>query len=423
MKKLSKLMFFAVLFVVPAECFENLSLLSEYAGQPVQSESYRYPAIYTADKAVDGFLQRDVGEDTCSITLANTHILSAWWKHSLKRMANVAFLKIFFRNSTVNRHTGFSVFVFNDSSFIPPSNSGEIVYNNDPSVCPTEEMMIKVNKVTQGLALYNSKDSPLDTNCTGYEPTFATIEICEVLVIGCPLQHYGGKCTPCYQRCHDKHCDAFSGSCIYGCNNTYMTSLDCSCIPGHYGNFCEDVCGKCITGTYCDQYAGVCPKGCSENWQGAKCDECQDYKYGPNCVFDCGHCKNNTTCSKTDGRCSYGCESGWSGSFCLELPPFTAKADAGDWFLKTPSIITLVGSSLFVVAILSIGIRVLYKKIKQNDMKEIKEECSGKSDSNKDSMRYICGQNDVTGDNHYYNDMNSKQIDFYANDTILYENV
>ncbi|XP_061180589.1 receptor-type tyrosine-protein phosphatase alpha-like [Saccostrea echinata] len=128
----------------------------------------------------------------------------------------------------VNRHTGFSVFVFNESSFIPPSSSGETVYTNDPSICPMDEMIIKVNKLTQGIALYNSKDPPLDTNCTGYEPTFATIEICEVLVM--------------------------------------------ACVIGHYGIICEEMCGRCFTGTYCDQFTGECPKGCLENWQGVKCN-------------------------------------------------------------------------------------------------------------------------------------------------------
>ncbi|XP_062578091.1 platelet endothelial aggregation receptor 1-like [Saccostrea cucullata] len=377
MEDFNKSLYLSVLFVVATECFENLSQLPKYSGVPTQSVSYRYPAVYTADKAVDGYLQQDLGEDTCSITFANSHIHTAWWKFPLKRLANVAYLTIFFRNSTVNRHTGFSVYVFNDSSFTPPYGFGERVYSHDPSTCPQVQMNITVNKVTQG----------------------------------CPLQHHGMNCRICSPRCRDRHCDMLNGSCTNGCSNAFMTPKHCACVSGRYGTICEEVCGKCLKGTNCDEHSGICHHGCKENWQGAKCDECQDHKYGPNCVFDCGHCRNKTACSKTDGTCEEGCQSGWSEPLCMKK----------DWVMMTPSLISLAGSTLFVVTLVSIGVQILCRRRKWKRLsKKSYDKCSKELDPNEDTVRYISGRADLGRDVHKYNDMTQKE---YTNDKILiYEN-
>ena len=84
----------------------------------------------------------------------------------------------------VNRNVGFSVYVFNESSFVPPTNgSGYTVFTQDNTTCPNRVMNITVNKLTQGVALFNAKDPPLNSTCKGYT-TFATIEVCEVQVMG-----------------------------------------------------------------------------------------------------------------------------------------------------------------------------------------------------------------------------------------------
>ena len=84
----------------------------------------------------------------------------------------------------VNRNVGFSVYVFNESSFVPPTNGSRYtVFTQDNTTCPNRVMNITVNKLTKGVALFNAKDPPLNSICEGYT-TFATIEVCEVQVMG-----------------------------------------------------------------------------------------------------------------------------------------------------------------------------------------------------------------------------------------------
>ena len=84
----------------------------------------------------------------------------------------------------VNRNVGFSVYVFNESSFVPPTNgSGYTIFTHDNTTCPNRVMNITVNKLTQGVALFNAKDPSSISTCEGYT-TFATIEVCEVQVMG-----------------------------------------------------------------------------------------------------------------------------------------------------------------------------------------------------------------------------------------------
>ncbi|XP_062613941.1 uncharacterized protein LOC134275696, partial [Saccostrea cucullata] len=252
--------------------WENLSLLPQYKGQ-ASLEPYFSGYNAPPGGAVDGYLQEECGQGTCSITWANSKIKEAWWKFPLKSMANVAYLEIYFRKSTINRHVGFSVFVFNNSSYTPPLKPSEHkVFTHNIATCPNPVMNVTVNRETGGIALYNSKNPPVSTACSGYEPTFATIEICEVKVMGCPSQHYGESCVPCNPKCRDKQCDAFNGSCIYGCRETVIDSPDCSdCRDGYYGTDCTQSCGFCKIDTFCDKSTGICPEGCQGNWDHSHC--------------------------------------------------------------------------------------------------------------------------------------------------------
>ncbi|XP_062568548.1 uncharacterized protein LOC134230723, partial [Saccostrea cucullata] len=216
-----------VFFTVVTICLENLSQIDSIKSTPSQSTSYDNG--HHAEKAVDGQLQVGVDESTCSFTIGGQNVTEAWWKLSLREMSNVAYLEIYFRSSTPNRHVGFSVFVFNDSSYIPPSNSSEHqVFKHDTKTCIDRVMNVTINKETQGIALYNSRYKPVNTNCPGYEPSFATIEICEVKVMGCQSKHFGKNCTPCNPKCRNRQCDVFNGSCIAGCSNNVIQSKDCS---------------------------------------------------------------------------------------------------------------------------------------------------------------------------------------------------
>ncbi|XP_062593829.1 multiple epidermal growth factor-like domains protein 10 [Saccostrea cucullata] len=221
----------------------------------------------------------------------------------------------------VNRHTGFSVFVFNETTYIPPSSMGEMVFVHDPSSCPKQVMNETVNRVTRGIVLFNSKNPPLETSCVGYAPLFATIEICEVMVFGCKSQHYGENCSLCPVNCKNNECDAFDGSCKYGCREQFIHEYAevlyiAVCVDGYYGYNCELMFGNCKTGTICNNTTGICPEGCLYRWGGLHCDVCDSGFYGINCTERCGHCKTGTDCHIITGICQEGCDDHWSGSQC-----------------------------------------------------------------------------------------------------------
>ncbi|XP_062613940.1 uncharacterized protein LOC134275695 [Saccostrea cucullata] len=221
----------------PTSIIDNLSLLPKYKGQASMEP---YVSFYNAPPggAVDGYLQEERGQAT-----------------------------------SVNRHVGFSVFVFNDPLYIPPFNlSQHLVFTHNVSTCPDSVTTVKINKETQGAAIYNSKDPPVSTPCLYYEPTFATIEICKVKVMGCPSIHYGENCDLCNPKCRNIVCDAFNGSCVYGCSTNVIESPYCS-------------------GTLCNKTNGMCTEGCQDNWKNSKCNVCKNGFYGANCEFPCGKCR------------------------------------------------------------------------------------------------------------------------------------
>ncbi|XP_062577545.1 multiple epidermal growth factor-like domains protein 10 [Saccostrea cucullata] len=220
-------------------------------------------------------------------------------------------------SDSLNRHIGFSVWTFNESTYIPQATGGYNVYTQDPSVCVEQVMNATVNRVTKGIAIFNSKDPPLNTRCEGYEPSFATIEICEVKVMGCDFQQYGENCKSCPLECWNQVCDAFNGSCIYGCSNWLLEPPDCiKCRQRFYGANCESRCSKCTIGSFCDNKTGICPVGCQDHWNGTKCDECKNGFHGANCEFNCSKCTNGTFCDNITGICPEGCQEHWNGTRC-----------------------------------------------------------------------------------------------------------
>ncbi|XP_056002498.1 multiple epidermal growth factor-like domains protein 10 isoform X2 [Ostrea edulis] len=292
------------LAVIPVSCFVNLAQMTEYGGQASQSSTYP-DQPWTADKAVDGYLQHDNNESTCSFTQMYTSP-TAWWKFSWRKTANVAYLEIYFRNRSAGIHV------------IPTSYSPNKVFTQGSSPCPTRVLNVTVNKATRGIALFNTKKPPVVTNCEGYRyrHPYATIETCEVKIMGCPYAHFGENCTPC-GLCQDGLCDVFNGSCIQGCSTHVMNPPLCiHCKNGFYGRNCRETCGKCRTRTRCDDVTGTCPAGCQDHWSGPKCDVCQDGFHGSDCTLSCGHCRHGTHCNKTTGICTEGCQRKWNGTKC-----------------------------------------------------------------------------------------------------------
>ncbi|XP_062577544.1 uncharacterized protein LOC134239388 [Saccostrea cucullata] len=355
MNALLEIIYSGLAFVCIAVGLENLAQNPVYMGAASQSLVHKNNWA-AADKAVDGHTLEEDGKDYCSFTRSNKS-KTAWWKLPLLQKSNVAYLLLFLRQTTINRHTGFSVFVFNEPSYIPPFTGGYRVFQQDPSSCPNHVMNVTVNRVIKGIALYNSKTPPLVTGCAGYEPSYATIEICEVMVMGCHFQHYGDNCAPCSEKCLNQECDAFNGSCIYGCSNNLLKPPHC----------------------------------------------CVDYKYGPSCAFDCGHCKDGKPCSKTNGTCFDGCEAGWTGILCLKIS--SSAGDADEDCSKTSSVIISVISTLVFVAIITVMVIIVYKKRLSRTMQ------SGKNQPNEDRKEFdenpkFYNQVGIKNDCQTYDDIN-----------------
>ena len=71
--------------------------------------------------------------------------------------------------------------------------------------------------------------------------------------------------------------------------------ISIACLPGYYGNDCNNQCGKCAGNAVCDSHSGNCSRGCRENWLAPKCNGkifairfAYTYKiYRKNTVFIC----------------------------------------------------------------------------------------------------------------------------------------
>ncbi|XP_078327334.1 uncharacterized protein LOC111111930 isoform X4 [Crassostrea virginica] len=328
---------------------------------------------WSAQKAVDGITDQE-NLTTCAILDWDiSNYKSVWWKVRLGRRFNVAYLEVFFRGSTITRASGYYFYSY-DSTEVFNSNSPDpnnLIYHHDPmSGCPTSFKNITVNRLAQEIVFINKRPTEYSSSCAGDNLAKATVEICEVKVMGCNEDRYSSnRCdNQCNTKCKNRHCDAFNGSCIYGCADSNALTIDCivcpdgqyistrqcvpcqghcvdgapcdkltgrcingcsnywtgeyceTCLSGYYGNDCNTQCGKCAGNEMCDVNSGDCTGGCRGNWQEPKCYECKDrfYGYTSDCAGNCGHCKDNGICNKETGHCTGGCESNFLGPLCQE---------------------------------------------------------------------------------------------------------
>ncbi|XP_061180608.1 uncharacterized protein LOC133189222 [Saccostrea echinata] len=230
---------------------------------------------WRADKAVDGNTNQTY-LPTCAIAAYANGYKLVWWKVWLNRKFNIAYLEIYLRSGFSNRAAGFSTYTYEDKDFVPSTgDTGRFVYNHDPmSGCPDSIQNITVNKIAQGVAFFNKRPDGFTSNCSDVDVKRTSVERCEVKVMGCDQDRYHSGCTEaCSPKCKDSHCDAFNGSCIYGCSDPNAVSLYCIvCDDGKFAlnGKCEQ-CGNCQKDTACDKGTGRCLFGCKDNWTGDLC--------------------------------------------------------------------------------------------------------------------------------------------------------
>nr|XP_022306522.1 usherin-like isoform X2 [Crassostrea virginica] len=345
----------------PAQTLQGTASMS----QPPQNPAW------SADKAVDGDTDQEV-LTTCAVMDYSKNYKAVWWKVRLGRRFNVAYLEVYFRSSTITRASGFYFYSFDSTEVFDPNspNPNNLVYHNDPmSGCPASLQNITVNRLAQEIVFINKRPPDYRSNCAHDNWDITTVDICEVKVMGCDTHRYSYDCTTiCDNKCKLQQCDAFNGSCIYGCTEANALTIDCvvcqdglyisnkvckpcqghckdgapcnkstgrcdngcsnhwtgtfceTCPSGYYGGDCNNVCGKCAGDDVCDNQSGDCPGECLGNLQKPKCNVCKPgfYNSTTNCLSRCGHCKDNVTCEKESGYCSNGCGPYFKDPYCQE---------------------------------------------------------------------------------------------------------
>nr|XP_022306518.1 multiple epidermal growth factor-like domains protein 10 isoform X2 [Crassostrea virginica] len=330
---------------------------------------------WSAQKVVDGNTDQET-LTTCAIMDYSKAYKSVWWKVRLEKRFNVAYLEVYFRGSTSTRASGYYFYSYDSTEVFNPNSPdpNNLIYHHDPnSGCPTSIKNITVNRLAQEIVFINKRLTNYSSSCAGDDLTKTTVEICEVKVMGCNEDRYSSnRCdNRCNTKCKNRHCDAFNGSCIYGCADSNALTIDCivcpdgqyisnkqcvpcpghcvdgapcdkltgrcnngcsnywtgeyceTCLSGYYGNDCNTQCGKCAGNEMCDVNSGDCTGGCRGNWQVPKCNECKDrfYGYTGDCAGNCGHCKDNSICNKETGYCPGGCDSNFLGPLCQVCKP------------------------------------------------------------------------------------------------------
>lgn len=214
---------------------------------------------YVAPKAVDGRpdLLNLIEEGSCTHTGVGQS--SAWLRIDLGTEYSVYQVTIWYRNDrdvkpdTV-RLQDYSVRVSNDTFPVPPPN---VCFQHDGN----SEIQIKTTNNCPRIARY----------VWFYKSVISSeniLEICEVQIDGCALNHYGENCTFCGFGC--EICDITSGctECLSG--HVFPT---CECPPGRYRVGCIDSCSPNCFNSLCHIESWECSNGCNAGYLGDFCNE------------------------------------------------------------------------------------------------------------------------------------------------------
>ncbi|XP_069126487.1 cell death abnormality protein 1-like isoform X2 [Argopecten irradians] len=240
---------------------------------------------WLASAAVDGCQNIDMFSGCCGHTQAG--LKTAWWRVDLGQISTIDSIHIIYRDSYQLRLAGYELYVSNTT--VTPRDG--ILCYQDTS---TTEAAVQLNIIHQCpyvgryVTVYNYRNTPKRYS---WYNDYAVLELCEVLVYGCPAGKYGdGDCSQiCPATCYGGNCNPKIGSCFY-------------CAVGTFGVFCENTCSL-------DCMNGLCDTGTGN------CLECVPGKFGATCSQDCSiNCKG-TGCAKDTGYC-YGCVDGKYGDTC-----------------------------------------------------------------------------------------------------------
>ncbi|XP_069128447.1 fucolectin-like [Argopecten irradians] len=196
-----------VVFILAAvRSEENLAILKT----TTQSSNY-YSNRYPASSAVDGCKNTVLEVGCCSHT-AVSGPNTVWWRVDLGQISTIDSIQIIYREHWQIRFAGYHLYVSNTT--ISPQD-GVLCYL-DTSITKDDVQLNVIHQcpyVGRYVTVYNYRTSPKQYNW--YDDS-AILELCEVLVYGCPAGMFGNdNCNQvCSESCYGGNCNPKTGICL-----------------------------------------------------------------------------------------------------------------------------------------------------------------------------------------------------------------
>ncbi|XP_021356824.1 multiple epidermal growth factor-like domains protein 10 isoform X2 [Mizuhopecten yessoensis] len=305
----------------------GLSLLNLSKGRPTNSSDFR-EGKGASSLVVDGndsdFLSdpNNAAIPQCLYTISNQK--TTFWQVDLEQRVVIDHVEVISRRGGIGQRThqirrnGYSIIVTASSRYLPITQADICYSDTDPALSSANHENQSCSNIGRYITFYNQRET-----LSGSDYSLdAVLELCEVKVMGCPINKHGLNCSEdCPARCTNNLCFPGNGTCMRGCKPGYTGSAcEKPCDDYFFGQNCALECfcaaGPCIT------VEGKCPQGgCSAGYNGTSCNtECVDGTFGDNCGSKCGHCINGpTTCHHIDGSCRSGCSPGYKVETCIEV--------------------------------------------------------------------------------------------------------
>ncbi|XP_069126030.1 uncharacterized protein [Argopecten irradians] len=161
--------------------------------------------LYTIDRQTEAFWQVDLAQD-----VVLDHVEIIFW-----RGINIAGHK--------RRRNGYSIIVSETPAYLPRTRDNTCYRNTDFSSGFRDKR--SCSNIGRYVTIYNERKTPRSSEFS----RFAILELCEVKVMGCPINTQRIHCREnCPTTCVDFLCFPGNGTCMRGCR------------PGYQGHECQD---------------------------------------------------------------------------------------------------------------------------------------------------------------------------------------
>ncbi|XP_069105861.1 uncharacterized protein [Argopecten irradians] len=262
---------FGVLATFPRGVYSSYNIAE---GKPASQSTTL--STWTADKAVDGVIGKDVTDGSCSSTVDHGYNL-AWWSVNLEETSRIKTINVTYREQYPFRLSGFYLYVSNSSAKYSQPSSWHLCYHDDimdPDILPSINQLRPCTVDGRYVIFYNKRPADNGPKNHQYYSTYdVNVELCEVQVYGCPVNTFGPTCsTTCH--CGVGGCDPDTGLCdVTGCQPGWKgPSCSTGCGTGMFGENCWKKCHCAVPG--CDRFSGTCGQaGCAVGYQGNACDQ------------------------------------------------------------------------------------------------------------------------------------------------------